>query len=237
MLYVFHGTDIKKVADKTGGLVAGLVAKRPDAQVFSFEGAFTETAALDELVEAQGLFVEKHVVVLKQPFETAESRDMVLERLERIATSQNIFVLAEGKLLAAQKKALEKHAAKIEEHARKDAKVREFNVFALGDALGARDRRALWTGYIQARRSGLEPESISGTLHWAIKGMLAASNAASATESGQKPFVYNKFKRAAGNFTPTELTGLSHSLISLYHDARRSKHAIDTALERWTLNI
>lgn len=236
MLYVYFGTDTEKVADKANATIATLKKKRPDAQVFVFEGAFTDGAPLDELVGAQGLFVDKHVVVLKQSFETAESRDLILERVERLATSQNIFVLAEGKVDAPHKKTLQKHATKIEEHAKK-AEERDFSGFALGDALGARDRRALWTEYMLARRSGSEPEVLHGTLTWAVRSMILASRCASADEAGMKPFGYSKFKRFASNYTPEELLTLSRQLITLYHEARWGKHDLAIATERWTLGV
>jgi DNA polymerase III delta subunit len=237
MLYVFHGTNIHKVADKTNKLIADLLTKRPLAQVFSFEGGYFGESDLDALIEAQGLFVEKHIVVLRQTFEVAESRDIVLARLKRIAETQNIIVISENKLLAEYKRVLTKHAVKIEEHAEAKVEREVFNVFALGDALGGRNRQALWVGYMTALRSGLEPESIHGTLHWAVRTMLSAVHTTTPEEAGQKPFSYNKFKRYATNFTKEELAKLSESLIVLYHDARRGKHDLKTALEKWILEV
>jgi DNA polymerase III delta subunit len=236
MLYVYFGTDTEKVADKANATIATLKKKRADAQVFVFEGAFTDSTPLDELIEARGLFVDKHVVVLKQPFETEASRDIVLERVERLGTSENIFILVEGKVLAEHKRKLEKHATQAEEHTKK-AEERDFSGFALGDALGARDRRALWTEYMLARRSGSEPEVLHGTLTWAVRSMILASRCASADEAGMKPFGYSKFKRFAKNYTPEELLTLSRQLITLYHEARWGKHDLAIATERWTLGV
>jgi DNA polymerase III delta subunit len=238
MLYVFHGTNTHKVADQTNKLITSLRTKRPLVEIFSFEGGEIQDSDLDALIEAQGLFVEKHIVVLRQTFEFAESRERVLVRLKRLAETQNIFVISENKLLAEHKKALTKHATKIEEHMQVVEEKKKFNVFQLGDALGARHRQELWSGYIQALRAGLEPESIHGTLHWALKSMLSATKTKSAEEAGQKSgFVYNKFKRYATNFKKDELAELSRSLVTVYHDARRGKVDFKTALEQWVLKI
>ncbi len=237
MLYVFYGTDTLKVADQTSRLVANLLVKRPDAQVFSFESGAVSERDIDELVEAQGLFVEKHIIVLKQMFDVAESRDMIMERLEKFASTKNVIVVSENKLLAAHKKALTKHATKIEEHKKEVVSEVKFNVFSLADALGARNKRGLWTGYVQALRAGLEPESIHGTLHWAVKAMMIASKVSSADEAGQKSFTYNNYKRFAGNYTKKELGNLSKSLISIYHEARHGKHDLKVALEKWCLAV
>lgn len=237
MLYVYYGTDSKAVSEKAQRLVGGLLKKRPDAQVFHIEQELLEPAHLDELVSAQGLFVERHIVVFTRPFETAAGRDVVLERLPRFAESQNIFVVAEGKLEAAHKKQLKEHAEHVEECVLPTKKENTFNVFALGDALGARDKRSLWLLYQEARHRGDEVEPLHGTLMWALKSMLVASRSHSAEESEQKPFVFNKFKRYARNYTEDELRTLSRELVSLYHDARRGVHDLDTALERWILKV
>lgn len=237
MLYVFFGTNITKVSDQASRLVSSLLKKKPDAQVFSFEGGAILESDIDALIEAQGLFVERHIVVIKRPFVVAESRDVVLARLEQFATTQNIFIIIEDKLLAEHKKAFTKHAEKIEEHVEVEKAKKPFNVFALADALGAKNKQALWVGYMGALRAGLEVESVHGTLHWAVKAMLSASGAGSPEEAGQKPYSYNTYKRYAHNYSPEELVSLSRDLITLYHDARRGKHDLKVALERWILSI
>lgn len=236
MLYVFYGTNTGTVADRASATLAEIKTQQPELQVFVFEGACTDMAPLDELVEARGLFMDTHVVVLKQPFETAESRDLVLERIPRFAASPNTFIVVEGKLDAAHKKVLEHHAMCAEEH-NAGARERDFSGFALSDALGARDRRALWTEYVRAVRGGAGAETLHGTLAWAARGMLLAVRAASPDEAGLKPFVYSKFKRYAHNYTPAELLAVSHELLTLYHEAHQGKHDLATATERWTLSV
>ena len=122
MLFVIHGTHTTKVADQTTRLIGQLLKKKPDAQVFYFEESDVNENDIDALVEAQGLFVEKHIVVLKQTLQKAESRDIVLPKLEQFKDTQNIFIVSEGKLLAEHKKKLTKHAEKIEEHKKESTK-------------------------------------------------------------------------------------------------------------------
>jgi DNA polymerase III delta subunit len=237
MLFVFHGADTNMVADKTNHLVSKLVQKRPGANVFTFEGADHEVARIDELVEAQGLFVEKHIVVFRRPFENKEGEDMMLSRLERFALSENIFIIEEGVIQARHRKEFEHHAHTIEEHKGKQANRQVFNVFALSDAMGMRDRKRLWTLYMEARRAGVEPESILGTLHWAVRGMLVAGKCDRAEEAGQKEFAFSKAKRFSRGFSRTELVTMSHALLSMYHDAHRGKGTLDADLEHFTLTL
>ena len=237
MLFVFHGADTNTVADKTNRLVSKLIQKRPGANVFTFEGADHEVARIDELVEAQGLFVEKHVVVFRRPLGNKEGEDMMLARLERFALSENIFIIEEGVLHARHRKEFEHHAHKIEEHKGKQSNKMVFNIFALSDALGMRDRKRLWTLYIEARRGGVEPESILGTLHWSVRGMLAAERCGSAEEAGQKEFAFSKAKRFSRGFSRAELVAMSHTLLAMYHDAHRGAGTLDAELEHFTLTL
>jgi DNA polymerase III delta subunit len=237
MLFVVHGTNIHKVANQTTRLVEQLLKKKPDAQVFYFEGGNVKENDLDQLIEAQGLFVEKHIVVLKQTLEIADSRDIVFPRLKRFATTQNVFIVSENKLIAEHKKELAKHAEKIEEHKKEVKQKNDFNVFKLGDALGTKNKKALWIGYREALRNGQEPESIHGTLHWAVRGMIASRNASSPEEAGQKQYTYDKFKRYSKAFGEGELEKLSRELITIYHNVRRGEYELKPALERWVLRL
>ena len=238
MLFVIHGTNTHKVADQTTKLVATLLKKKPDAQVFYFEGGELEESEVDALTSAQGIFVEKHIVVLKQTLADSGAKDFILSRLEHFSTSANIVIISENKLLAPEKKKLGKYAEKIEEHEEvKKSDKPVFNVFALGDALGARDKRKLWILYTQALRSGLEVESVHGTLHWAVRGILAAQNARSPESAGQKEFMYSKYKRFLTNYSEGEIEQMSRDLINIYHSARRGQGEVKVELERWILGV
>ena len=162
---------------------------------------------------------------------------MILARLERFAVSENIFIIEEGVLAARQHKVCKEHAHKIEEHKERQVRTPAFNVFALSDALCARDKKRLWTLYVEARRAGVEPESILGTLHWAVRGMLVAAACDHAEEAGQKEFVFGKAKRYSRGFSRNELVLMSRALISMYHDAHRGSRVLDTDLERFTLTL
>lgn len=218
MLYIFHGSDTHKVADRTNALVAALRKKQPDAGVYVFEGVIEEVGVIDELVEARGLFVAKHIVVLKGVCEKKESREHILKRLPQFAAAEHAFVLSEGSVHAAHKKVFAEHAFKIEEYS-KPKQDRGFDPFGVTASLKARKRRDLWEAYLQARYSGESPEALAGLMHWAVKDMLG------------KPRIY------AQHYTSERLRALSREIIKRYHEAHRGLYELDTALERWTLSI
>ncbi len=217
MLYVFHGTDGGRVVDRMNATLLGLRTKRPDAQVYTFEGDGFDISKVDELIDARGLFVERHVVVLKGVCETAEGRDRMFPRLERFALSENVFVISEGGLHQAHKKTISAYAHKVEEHERPEKKKRVFDEFGMVTALKERNKRALWEGYIRARMAHETPEASCGMLHWAVRDMLLHS------------------ARYVKQYSHEELCALSRSLIEVYHEAHRGRYDLDIALERWIL--
>lgn len=237
MLYVLYGTDTKKGRDKLHVLVGRLSAKRSDAALLHVDGETCTASALDELIHGQGLFSPKSIVVLDRVFRVEEIKEVVCERLSDIQASENIFVLFED---AVDKKTLTKlsrHAEKIQEF-EEAAKAKErFNVFSLTDALGRRDKRALWVCYQKAKQEGIPDEELHGILFWQVKAMLLSARAGNANEAKLNPFVYKKSQGFLRNFSEGELAKLSAELVTLYHDARRGKHELGMALERLILAV
>jgi len=188
-------------------------------------------------VYGQGLFSSKSIIVLDRVFGNEEGKEVILARLKDIAASENVFVLFEGGLDKKTLTKLEKHAEKSQGFDTKETKTERFNVFSLTDALGKRDRRALWVKYQQAKLSGVSDEEIHGVLFWQIKTMLLAAMSGSASEANLNPFVYKKSRGFLKNYTRPELSAFSASLVRLYHDARRGKHELGVALERFILSL
>ena len=70
-----------------------------------------------------------------------------------------------------------------------------------------------------------------------LPGKLADCQTKSAEEAGQKPFVYQKAKRALSKFKSGELEKLSRELLVLYHEGHMGKGDINLTLEKWVLNV
>ena len=113
----------------------------------------------------------------------------------------------------------------------------EFKIFALTDALGARDKKALWTLYRKAVELGKVPEEIHGILFWQVKSMVLAARSKSAGEAGLNPFVYGKAKRYAENYSGDELKAMLEKLVTIYHDSHRGVCDFETAMEIFLLGI
>lgn len=236
MLYFFHGSDTRKTAEKTRAMLSSLRAKKPDAEVFVLEGAAATKEILAEFAGGQGLFERKYIVRLNGVLETAEGKDVILSMGKELASSENIFLLVGGVLDKKTIGAVEKYAEKTQEHAKeKEEKKSAFNVFLLGDAFGARDKKKVWVLYRNAINTGLAPEEIHGTLFWQVKSMLLAKGAKTAAEAGLNPFVFGKSARYAKNFSDDELKKISARLVALYHDSHRGLIEFEEGLEQFLL--
>src|SRR3989344_8757951 len=84
-------------------------------------------------------------------------------------------------------------AATEDEHEKPvlDKKGREFNIFALTDAFGARNKKDAWIIYQKALLAGLSAEEIFFKIIWQVKSMLIASRTKSVEETDMKAFPYN----------------------------------------------
>lgn len=240
MLYAIYGEDISKGRGKAQSLIDSLLTKKPDAAFIRVDGDSWNPATIESHLGGQGLFSNKYIVYLDRVSENADAKEALLEFLEPMQKSQNIFILLEGKVSAEAKRSLEKHAEKTVECASGEKfpwKKNEVNAFALGDAMGMRDRVKAWMLYRQAIDSGIEPENIAGTLFWQAKSMCLSANALSAAASGLNPYVFGKSKRFAANYSSDELGGLARKLVVAYHDSHRGLNDLELSLERLLLAL
>ncbi|MEY2641174.1 MAG: hypothetical protein RL150_567 [Candidatus Parcubacteria bacterium] len=236
MLYFIYG-DMTKAVAKARLTVDALLSRQPNAARFKLDSDHWSDAEFQEFVGGQGLFSERYIVELRRVFDRDDVSSMVLGALKELAESPNVFIWVEASVTAADLKKIEKHAAKVQEckGASEKQKV-EYNLFPLADALGERDKKRLWVGYIDAL-SNAAVEEIHGVLFWQVKSMLLAVRAKDADDAGMKTFPFGKAKRFAKNYTETELLHLSRALIEVSHEARRGTHDFSIALERLLLAI
>lgn len=245
MLYAFHGSLVAKSIEKAHTLLDSLRAKKPDAAFVRVNGDDWDVSIIEENLGGQGLFSNKYIIFLDRVTENDEAKERLVDYIQAMNESANIFIVCEGKLNAELKKGLEKHAQKVvvSDEATapfsygKPAGKNDFNIFNLADAIGARDPGKAWMIYREAVRNGLNSESILGTIFWQAKSMVQAVNSKSAGEAGLKPFVYDKSKRHAGNYSKEELDRLLTSIISIYHDGHRGIVDQELAIEKMMLRI
>ncbi len=235
MFYFLHGTDTHKAREKLHDLLKLAQKKRPDAEIFKITTENWSESQFDELLVSQGLFEQKYTVVLDNLFENKEVKEYVVDRLEEVKDSDQIFLFLESKVDAASLKKIEKYSEKVQEFLQKEKAKENLNIFSITDGLVGKDKRRLWISYIDLLGKGAVAEEIHGILFWQVKNMILASRAKSATETGLSPFVYNNALRGARNFKTEDLQKMSGELVSMTHKVRSGEGELEIMLEKWVL--
>jgi hypothetical protein len=215
VIYLFHGSDANKVRAKAFQWVAAARAKAPDAFYTRLSADAVTGASLREAVSAQGLFYSKTLVVLDDPFSSAESAEAVLDFLPELASSQNVVAILAPKLLAARVKKVEAKAEKVFTVDAPAKPARGFNS-ALVNALGSRNSQTLWKELQKAYRLGDAPEMVHGLLHWKARDLM---------------------QKGSNAWAAKEARNLSRDLILLLSDSRGRDLPLDMALERFSLSL
>jgi DNA polymerase III delta subunit len=209
MIYLFYGTDTLKARTKARALIDALLKKKPDASYFKHTEDTLNEASLEELIQGQGLFERKYIIYMDTILEDAEKKTLILERIEALKESDNIFVFLEKSFDAKTRKILEKHAADIKEYEEREEKGQEFNVFEMTNALSAGNSRKAWMIFDEARRKETKAEAIHGVLWWYAKKNL-------------------------GKNSSKDLETLD-KMIEMYHEAHRGNADLMIELEKFVL--
>lgn len=236
MLYVIYGTDREKgrkrfqtLREKFRGVCSN--------EITVTEGEVTE-GFLDTSASSRGLFGETTLFIFDSILEKKAEQEVVASHAQTLTASPNNFLIFEPTLDKNVVAEILEHATEAEEHVGKKVDTRPtFNIFSLGDALGVRNKKDLWVLYEQAVGAGLESEEICGTLFWSVKNIALMKNAKPGDDRGLNPFVAKKSRGFAANYTQEEITKLSHSLSSIYHEAHRGGEPMTIALEKFILSL
>lgn len=222
MLYLIYGSEREKARAKKDELLSVLRGKRPDAEVFVVDGDNFTAASLESLYSSQGLFEQKHIVVLDGLFSDKEVKQIILDSLCELASAESVFLILEGVLDAKTAGAVEKHSAKTFSFGEKKKEEKDGTAFLIADALLAKDRKRAWVNYQKALRNDIAPEAIHGALFWKIKTILLAKKTGG-------------WNRDAKNFSEEELDNMLSRLVSVYHGIRLEGGEMESELERFIL--
>jgi DNA polymerase III delta subunit len=233
-----HGTDHEKAREKTRVLTDALRKKKPDALFYRVTSQNYAENPIAFLVSGQGLFESKYIVFYDNIFESKDAKEEVLGALAEVKASDNIFIFLEKDLDKKTLEKLEKHAEKVQEFEEKEkTKKKEYNPFAISDALLSKDKKRFWILLMEAKKKGNAPEEIHGVVWWQAKALKLASVSGDAKEADLSPFVFSKAKASAKNFSEQEINLMLSDLVSMYHDAHRGEKDLWVEMERWGLRI
>lgn len=236
MLHIIYGNDREQVRAQFNAARDSMRGKCDDER--AVRAGEVAHDFLSEVASSRGLFGEKTLFVLDNILDKKEDQEMIVAHANELGTSPNYFLVCESGFEKEPLKDLEVDGVNIQECAAIKSNARPvFNIFSLGDALGKRSKKDLWSLYQSAREAGLESEEICGTLLWAVKNMALMKDAPAGTLCGLNPFVAKKTREFANNYTREEIINLSRALIDAYHNAHQGGEPMDIALERFTLSI
>jgi len=233
MLYVYYGNEVTRVRQKAFDFLHTLTDS--DALVTKITADSYQKGVLADLSESVSLFATAQVIVVDTLSEDSDAFTELMDTLLGMSESSNIFIVIEGVLKVADTREMQAYATKMEEI--DETKKEKFNVFLLCDALLRRDKKSLWLLLMEAWRNGASNEEIIGMLFWQIKILRLAEKTKTAEEAGQKPFVYQKAKRALASFKKGEIDTMSRALLTMYHDGHLGKCDMSIELEKWVLGV
>lgn len=100
-----------------------------------------------------------------------ERGEEFVDMADALAESPHTFVFEEEKLLKAERTALEKAGAKVEEVKKVAAKEWKFDQHGIAMALGNKDKKRLWLGLMAAFSAGEKGEAVAGLMAWKARQM------------------------------------------------------------------
>ena len=185
------------------------------AEIFSIGKSDFNPLQIESFYSGPGLFFKTCAVVFSGILESAEAREFILSKLERMGESENYFIFLEGKLPKAVLDAFKKARAELNVFEKEEKGEERFNSFLLANALAQKDKLNLWIYFRQAIEAGVSLEELAGVLFWKAKDMI--------------------LKRNLGKFKEEELQNFAGKLSYLLPEARRDSRDAEAAMEEFLL--
>lgn len=198
MLSLVVGKNYTNVKKEAAAIVAAFL--KTNTATTEYHTAETiKPADLKYRAEGNSLFGDKFVYVIDGILE--QYKEDVLDVLENLATSDNLFVFCEDAVNKETEKEFTNLKAKFVS-IKADEKERD-NPFAITDSLISRDKKRMWHLYRKELEKGESGEAIMGRLAWAMKTLvlILKNPKESATSLGISPFVYSKTKSGSAKWT------------------------------------
>ncbi len=217
MLYFLHGTDTHKARKKLHELLGLAQKKRPEAEIFKLTSEDWNDGHFEELLVSRGLFEQKYTVVLDNLFEKKDIKNFILDRLEKLGDSEQVFLQLESKVDAPTLKKMEKSAKQVQKFdLPAQFKKTELDIFGVTNGLAERNKKTLWASYIDLIGKGAAAEEIHGILFWKIKNMTLAGTR---------------------KYTSEELRVMSSAFVDMTHRVRQGKGELEVMLEKMILAL
>jgi len=185
MLYLFSGDDAKNKIINYEKFIKSLPK---EAEVLSVNRNDFDQVQIESFYSGSSLFSAKSAVVFSGILEYEETREFVLEKLELMGKSGNIFVFLEGKLNKPILDTFRKARAELNVFELPKEKKEKFDNFLVANAFANKDKLNTWIYFRQAVDVGVVMEELIGVLFWKIKDMLLKKNFSKFSEEQLKNY-------------------------------------------------
>lgn len=169
-------------------------------------------AQLFDELQTPSLFGDKKTFVLRNVFEDETIKQEIYNHLELVHNAPHDIVIVADKLLAADKKFLEKIGT-IHESVIQEKKNESFNPFGLANAFATGDKKKTWIMFQEVLTTTDEMEPLHGMIWWKLKDMI------------QK------------NKNDERLKKMARELVSVYHESRLGGLGMRERLEKFFLTM
>jgi predicted RNA-binding protein with EMAP domain len=233
MLYLIHGTNVKKIQEQTQNIVESLKAKREFAQVFHVHADAFSLEDFEGLTSSQGLFFDKHVLVCRGLLQAKKDiKDYILKHIQKYIDSPHIYLFVEEDLDQKTVDVVTKYeGVKVKEYAgggyveKEDMSKRAFPVvqtYAELLSIPKQKRTPVqkyraWQAVDSIRVLNVPPEEFFGVLWWKYKTIVQALDV-SQKESGLTPYSYTQAKKLADGYGSRVHADLG-ILLDMYHES------------------
>ncbi len=214
MIHLFTGNDTKNKIKSYEKFIKTIPATM---EVFFINKNNFDRDQVESFFSGNGLFFSKCVVVFTNILEKEEILEFTLKKLPSLAKSRNLFVFIEAKQNKAILTNFQKVKAEVNIFEILKEKKEKFNSFLLANALGERDKLALWIFFRRAMELGVKMEELIGVLFWKAKDMILKKN-------------FNKFKER-------ELQDFTSKISYLLPEARKRGLDDEAAFEQFLLEV
>lgn len=236
MIYTFLG-DSKKARNSVNKNVENLLSKKSDAEVFRVTDENYSQEFFLELLNSQGLFSKKYIVVL----DNLISKNLInvedTDLFKDMKSSFHVFFIIDDILTKDFLDILEKFSEKTTVFEKHEIKKDVFNIFNLANLLGKRDKKNLWSSYLKALNEGVAVEEILGTLFWQAKNIILVKKTKNIKDSGLSSFVYKNAQSFAKKWQDDEILNFANSLVEVSDSVRSGEGEGEVLLERVLLGV
>ena len=185
MLYLFSGDDAKSKIINYEKFIKSLPK---EVEVFPVNRNDFDQVQIESFYSGSSLFSAKSAVIFSGILEYEETREFILEKLEAMGKSGNIFVFLEGKLNKPILDAFRKARAELNVFELPKEKKEKFDNFLVANAFANKDKLNTWIYFRQAVDVGVVMEELIGVLFWKIKDMLLKKNFSKFSEEQLKDY-------------------------------------------------